>query len=484
MAPDPTRTIDASEEPMASVAAGAGSGESARGPFTLAALLDLNEEDLAEPLSRVAPPEHRWEQLSLSVTPESGDAIPAELRSGVASQPPVAEMDLIPGLGAPGAVEVPVYLAGRTLDDFLRNTPDSVPVIDADHALHPAQNVATPAKPPAIAVTVVGRPRKKQEAPAANFAKATEGPVLWPKHKTPKAPSVLPQECAKCGTAFHGEHCAKCGHDTAVPAHLAHTDTWGHVIAAFLDSDSRSLRTLGALVLAPGELTRAWLTGHRRRYFTPITVATTALLIFAVVSAVGGLRPRPDRALMIGADRTAEVLSGLVQQAPLNLAIDAPPDLLRDVATTMDYIPLLWFPLMAFAVVAMVAALRSFQRSDDRAEAVFAAHFASWFVLWWGLAVPVLLLTMRFGFEYSAAWDGVDRIRYLRDGQIAGLSPTWNAMRAFVSSPQCHTGLVALGLVPWAVVAWRRAFDSTWLRAGIAGLLVAAVPALLLAPFA
>lgn len=484
MTPDPTRTSDAPGEPQASVAAGAGSGEAARGPFTLAALLDLNDDELAQPLSRVAPPEHRWEQLSLGVTHDTGDAMPAQLRTGVASQPPAHETDLIPGLDVPGAVEVPVYLAGRTLSEFLRNTPTASDVVDGDAPLPVSPRVTTPTRPPAIAVTVLGRPRRNQEAPAANFAKAADGPVLWPQHKTPGTANVLPLVCAQCGAPFEGEKCARCGHETAVTAESALAGTWGHFIAAFLDSDSRVLRSAGALVIAPGELTRAYLAGHRRRYFSPLAIVTVALLLFAVVSAIGGLRPRPDRALMIGSDRTAEVLPGLVNAAPVNLAVDSPPDLVRDVATTMDYVPLLWFPLMAFGVAAVVAALRAFQRSDDRADAVFAVHFTSWFVVWWGVVVPLLLLLVRFAFEYSAAWDGVDRIRYQHDGQIAGLSPTWNALRAFVISPACHSWLLSLGLVPWAIIAWRRAFDATWLRASIAGLLVAAVPMLLLAPFA
>ncbi|MBC7841253.1 MAG: hypothetical protein H7099_03040 [Gemmatimonadaceae bacterium] len=51
-------------------------------------------------------------------------------------------------------------------------------------------------------------------------------------------------------------------------------------------------------------------------------------------------------------------------------------------------------------------------------------------------------------------------------------------------SPAFHSSLVGLGLAPWAIIAYRRAFSTGWLRAGIAGLLTAAVPVLLLAPFA
>lgn len=506
MAPDPTRTTDDHEKQSASADRGVGMSDAARGPFTLASLLDLDDDELAQPLLRVAPPEHRWEHLSLGVALDDGALSPAELRTDVATHLPTSDVDLIPGLDAPGAIEVPVYLAGRSLSDYLRHTPlaldviisDSDTIVDVpvdlvhdevhdevtDTARSERETVVTPTHPPAFAVTVIGRPRVTPDAPAANFGKSGDGPVLWPKHQSPRPPGVLPAECVRCGAAFSGEKCAKCGHDTAVPAQLAHADRWGHGIAALLESNNRVVRTVAGLVLAPGELTAAYLVGQRRRYFNPSVIVTTALVLFALVSAIGGLRPRPDRSLTIGTDRTAEVLTGLVAATPVNLAIDTPPDLLRDLATTMDYVPLLWFPLMAFGVLAVVAALRTFDRQDDKGEVVFAGHFAAWFVIWWGLAVPLLLLITRFGFEYSAAWNGVGRLRYLEHGQIDGLSPTWNALRAAMISPAFHSWLVGIGLAPWAIIAYRRAFDASWLRAGIAGLLTAAVPLLLLSPFA
>ena len=508
--PHPTETIDEQQERELPVVA---SGDGVRrGPFTLASLLELNEDELAQPLSRVAPSEHRWEQLSFGITPGSGEAISGELITGAATQPPRSEHDLIPGLDEPGAIEVPVYLAGRSLSNFLRETApatddasvastlddeiaatfanvDALEQSAADAAVIKsmekaivATHMPSPVRPPAIKARVVGPPRIKQPAPAANFAKTTDGPVLWPQRRVDATPSVLRQECAKCGAPSNGNACTRCGYGTAVTAPIEHP--WNHFIAAFLDSDSRILRTIGALIFAPGELTRMHLAGHRQRYFGPIAVVTAALLIFAVVSALGGLRPRPDRTLLIGTDRTAEVVPGLANPKPVNLAIDAPPDVINDVASTMDYIPLLWFPLMAFGVVAVVAAARSFQRSDDQVEAVFTAHFASWFVIWWGVAVPLLLLVLKFGFEYSAAWDGVGRVRYVDGGQIDGLSPAWNALRDAVVSPAFHTLLVGFGLAPWAIVAWHRAFHTSWLRAGIAGALVTAVPLLLLLPFA
>ncbi len=539
---DTSSTAESREEPDAPAEPVVPMVNADRGPFTLGSLLDLNDEELSQPLSHDAPTEHRWEQFSLGVMPETGEAIPSPMVTCDAGQPPPSETDLIPGLETPGAVEIPVYLAGRTLHELAHgaetptiehsNHPASRADTDDDldvsrwtvadvtledmaaltsvhdaaarvstsgpaFAIHDQTDVSTemptgmtepapddaPSRGPAIAVPAGGR-RRSATAPSADFATTGDRAVLWPRQKARLTASVLPQECAKCGAASRSDKCAACGYDTTVTVRNANTGAWHHFVAAFLDSDSQPLRTVGALILAPGELTSAFLVGTRRRYVGPLPVAGFALLLFAIVSAIGGLRPRPDRALIIGTERTAEFTAGLADRAQPNLAVDAAPDLIHDIATALDYVPLLWLPLMAFGIVAVVAVARTSRRRDDHAELAFAAHFAAWFTLWWGIAVPLLLLLTKFGFEYAAAWEGLNRVRYAENGQISGLSTTWNALRSVVIAPGFHTALLALGIGPWAVGAYRRAFDSTWTRAAIAGVMITGIPLLLLAPFA
>ena len=476
--------------------------------ITLAALLDLDEDDLSIPLPRVAPADHRWEQLSLRVTPETGEAIPSSIRSGTASQPPIGEQDLVPGLDVPGAVEIPVYLAGQSIQSFLNPPPTGVsepaegvevpdgwaiagavqdiPLVpDAAEVAAPLPAAITPTKPLAIAAKSGTKPRRRMDPPVANFERTESSSVLWPSKRTPAGAGITVQECARCRAPFSGDRCAACGHDTPITTRrVAQRNLAQKITAFFLESENRFLRTLGALILAPGELTADYLGGHRRRYFGPLSVVSVAALLFASLSFVGSLRPRPDRSLRIGTDRTEEVVAGLTTRALGSASFDAPRDLLHDAATAMNVIPLLWFPIMAFSVIAIIAALRITRRRDGPAEMIYAAHFCGWFVLWWGLAVPLLLLMTRFGFEYAAYLQGATGIRYVEDGQVAGLSQAWNALRSSVARPSFHTLLLGIGLVPWSILAYRRAFDERWPTAIVAGILVAAVPLLLLAPFA
>jgi Protein of unknown function (DUF3667) len=483
-----------------------------RGRFTLASLLDISDDDLIEPLPRVAPHETRWEQLSLGVQPESGAAIPTELRSGTASQTPHSGNDLIPGLEVPGAVEVPVYLAGKALHELMHGrAADAVQdgdglgnLLAADAAgweLPEAQETtATPSTNESVDATTVlktpssvpalvtpgnaRRRRKKPDAPVANFARAEGGSVLWPKLRQPKTSSGVRDLCARCGGPFVGEACESCGYHTAVQSQASNRGIWGSLVGAFVDSDSRLLRTIGALVLAPGELTASFLAGDKKRFYSPAVIAVATLVVFAIVGGVGSLRPRPDRALVIGSDRTGEVGTGLTDAfGGGSVGDDVPTGPVHLVLATIAYAPVLWLPVMALFVLAAVAAARSFQRHDTNASIVFTAHFAAWFTLWWGLATPVLLLLTKFGFEFSAAQQGVTKVRY-DIFRIEGLSQTWNAMRNVVVMPAFHSGLLALGIIPWVIVAYRNAFETSWLKAALVGLAVSLIPLLLLIPFA
>ena len=63
------------------------------------------------------------------------------------------------------------------------------------------------------------------------------------------------------------------------------------------------------------------------------------------------------------------------------------------------------------------------------------------------------------------------------------ISDGWIAARGFVSNAGFHSALLMLGLLPWAVLAWRRAFSTAWLQAAVAGLLITMIPLILLLPF-
>lgn len=88
--------------------------------------------------------------------------------------------------------------------------------------------------------------------------------------------------CLNCGTALEGEFCHHCGQS----AQSLRQPFWSLVaesIETLFSLDSRAARTLPALLLQPGKMTRAYLDGQRARFLPPFRLYVLASLIFFIV---------------------------------------------------------------------------------------------------------------------------------------------------------------------------------------------------------
>lgn len=75
--------------------------------------------------------------------------------------------------------------------------------------------------------------------------------------------------CRNCGSPLYGEHCYACGQPTkGLVRHFS--SILGDVADTIFNIDGRILRTLPALLLKPGFLTREYIEGHRVRYVSPV----------------------------------------------------------------------------------------------------------------------------------------------------------------------------------------------------------------------
>ena len=80
--------------------------------------------------------------------------------------------------------------------------------------------------------------------------------------------AMTPAACPNCGAPATGVYCAQCGQETSIALPTARTfirEAAGRYVAL----DGRLWRTLAALFLRPGFLTREYLAGRRRRYVRP-----------------------------------------------------------------------------------------------------------------------------------------------------------------------------------------------------------------------
>ena len=75
--------------------------------------------------------------------------------------------------------------------------------------------------------------------------------------------------CQNCGSPLYGEHCYACGQPTkGLVRHFS--SIVGDAIDTLFNLDGRFLRTLPALLLKPGFLSREYFDGHRVRYVSPV----------------------------------------------------------------------------------------------------------------------------------------------------------------------------------------------------------------------
>ena len=104
--------------------------------------------------------------------------------------------------------------------------------------------------------------------------------VTKPETVTPTVPGPV---CANCGAPLYGEYCYACGQPVkGLIRHLS--GVLGDVFDTVLNIDSRVIRTLPALYLKPGFLSREYFAGRRVRYVTPFRLMFfLALIAFFVM---------------------------------------------------------------------------------------------------------------------------------------------------------------------------------------------------------
>lgn len=110
--------------------------------------------------------------------------------------------------------------------------------------------------------------------------------------RKPSRPAVLRADtpegvCANCETKLEGPVCHMCGQvddEYHRPVH----GLFSEVIEGLLALDGRVARTLPALLLFPGRVTRAFLKGKRMRYMPPFRLYIIASLLFFLLVPLSG----------------------------------------------------------------------------------------------------------------------------------------------------------------------------------------------------
>ena len=116
--------------------------------------------------------------------------------------------------------------------------------------------------------------------------------------------------CQNCGTPLRGPYCFRCGQPVTGMVRQFSTIV-GDFLDTVFDFDSRTLRTLGPLLLRPGYLSLEYFRGHRVRYVTPVRLffflCIAAFLLARFNVDAGGEEMLGDSDAIAQAEQVGEV---------------------------------------------------------------------------------------------------------------------------------------------------------------------------------
>ncbi len=93
--------------------------------------------------------------------------------------------------------------------------------------------------------------------------------------------------CLNCGTSLVGHYCHGCGQSSHIHRTLG---AWWHDFShGVLHIEGQVWRTMAMLVTRPGELTRRYIAGERRRFLSPLALYLfSVFLLYVAYSVLGG----------------------------------------------------------------------------------------------------------------------------------------------------------------------------------------------------
>jgi hypothetical protein len=267
--------------------------------------------------------------------------------------------------------------------------------------------------------------------------------------------------CPTCRASCRTAYCSACGERRPSASDLRLRDLAAQALESFVNFDGRLFRSLSALILHPGELTKAYLAGKRKPFVGPIQLFLAAnVLVFAAQSVTGlGLFSTPLSNHMHG-EHYSRFATELVERrlAARGISLEAyAPAFDRAALTNSKTLVVLMVPLFALATALL---FRTRARSWVP-PLVFSLHlFAFQMVAFSGLFVLAALAWL--GLRAARApieWHAFDVLfSWIEVSTIAAY--LWLATRTvYPGSPIPRTVRVVLlaGTTPFILYAYRLA---------------------------
>jgi hypothetical protein len=128
-------------------------------------------------------------------------------------------------------------------------------------------------------------------------ARALPSPKL-PADTSAEAAAIIADYCVSCGQPAGTPFCPHCGERRAADRRYSLLHFAREAAEAFASTDGKFLRTIWALVRAPGALTAAYMRGERVRYMGPVQVFLLMNLLFFVLASSSNTFSTPLRVHM------------------------------------------------------------------------------------------------------------------------------------------------------------------------------------------
>jgi hypothetical protein len=231
--------------------------------------------------------------------------------------------------------------------------------------------------------------------------------------------------CANCSASLSGEYCAACGQKRIDPQEWSIRHWANEVFQEVGNFDSKVLRSVSALFLRPGFLTREWLDGRRVPYISPLRLYLIATAIFFFLSHVVDFNLN----FFIKSDKTGRI-SAMVDQRAKTQGVSREVFIEHFDAKSQT----VYSVAVAFSVLSYALILRLLYRARVRwygQHLVFALHYLAF----------VFVFTVLLGFVNTGLSSaGLARVPAL---------------------------LIAIPLYPYLLLSLRYAYGEGWGRSAV-----------------
>ena len=102
-------------------------------------------------------------------------------------------------------------------------------------------------------------------------------------------PSELSWTCPACRTTVLSPFCPQCGEEPLKPRDLSLRGVAAKLLHATTSVDGRVMRTFARLLLRPGALTVAYMSGERKAWIAPFQLFLLANVLFFAIQSLTGL---------------------------------------------------------------------------------------------------------------------------------------------------------------------------------------------------